>query len=78
MLTKEIESWRGFIDKLSSDEDKVVLTELLDSCHKCSIEINTHAQTHIFPESLIMALLLTQYKLNQSIEIDYAIKKQRT
>lgn len=67
MLTKEFESWHGFIDNLSSDEDKVVLTELLDSCHKYSIEINNHAQTHTFPESLIMTLLLTQYKLNHQI-----------
>ena len=26
VLTKEIETWRSFIDKLPSDEDKVVLT----------------------------------------------------
>jgi len=26
VLTKEIETWRGFIDNLPSDEDKVVLT----------------------------------------------------
>jgi hypothetical protein len=64
VLTKEIETWRGFIDKLSTDEDKVVLTKLLDSCHEYSVAINNHAQNHLFPsESLIMALLLTQHKL---------------
>jgi hypothetical protein len=64
ILTKEIETWRGIIDKLSTDEDKVVLTKLLDSCYQYSIAINDHAQTHSFPsESLIMALLLTQHKL---------------
>jgi hypothetical protein len=63
-LTKEIEVWRGFIDKLPTDEDKVVLTKLLDSCNQYSIAINDHAQTHSFPsESLIIALLLTQHKL---------------
>ena len=33
VLTKEIETWRGFIDKLPSDEDKDVFTKLLDNCH---------------------------------------------
>ena len=26
ILTREIESWRGFIDKLSSDDDRAVFT----------------------------------------------------
>jgi hypothetical protein len=30
ILTKEIEAWRGFIDKLPSDEDKLVFTKLLN------------------------------------------------
>ena len=64
VLTKEIETWRGFIDKLSSDEDKVVLTKLLNDCYKYSVAMNNHAQTHPFPsESLIMSLLLIQHKL---------------
>ena len=44
VLTKEIETWRGFIDKLPAEEDKVVLTKLLDSCHKYSVAMNA-AQT---------------------------------
>jgi hypothetical protein len=64
VLTKEIETWRGFIDQLSSDEDKAILTKLLNDCYKYSVAINSHAETHPFPsESLIMALLLTQHKL---------------
>jgi hypothetical protein len=64
ILTKEIEAWRGFIEKLPADEDKVVLTELLDSCHKYSLAMNEHAKEHAFPsETLIMTLLLTQHKL---------------
>ena len=64
VLTKEVETWRSFIDKLPSDEDKVVLTKLLNECYKYSVAINDHAQTHPFPsESLIMSLLLTQHKL---------------
>jgi hypothetical protein len=68
ILTKEIEVWRGFIDKLPSDEDKVVLTNLLNSCYQYSVAINNHAQEHPFSsESLIVSLLLTQHKLiNQS------------
>jgi hypothetical protein len=64
VLTREIETWRGFIDKLPSDEDKTILTKLLDDCYKYSLQMNNHAQTHPFSsESLIMALLLTQHKL---------------
>ncbi|MGA7368643.1 MAG: hypothetical protein WBX01_05890 [Nitrososphaeraceae archaeon] len=33
VLTKEIESWRGFTEKLPSDDDKVVMTKLLNSCY---------------------------------------------
>jgi hypothetical protein len=64
VLTKEIETWRGFIDKLTSEEDKAVLTKLLNDCYEYSVAINVHAQTHAFPsESLIMSLLLIQHKL---------------
>jgi hypothetical protein len=63
-LTREIETWRGFIDNLPNDDDKVVLTKLLESCYKYSVAINSHAETHPFSsESLIMALLLTQHKM---------------
>jgi hypothetical protein len=64
VLTKEIETWRGFIDKLPSDEDKAVLTKLLKDCYNYSVAINSHEETHSFPsESLIMGLLLTQHRL---------------
>ena len=62
VLTKEIETWRGFIEKLPSDEDKVVLTKLLDDCYKYAVAINSH--DHPFPaEPVIMALLLSQHKM---------------
>ena len=55
VLTKEIETWREFIAKLPSDEDKTILTKLLNDCYKYSLAINNHAQIHPFPsESLIM------------------------
>ena len=69
VLTKEIETWWGFIEKLPTDEDKVVLTNLLDSCYQYSVAINDHAQEHPFPsESLIMSLLLAQHKLINQIK----------
>jgi hypothetical protein len=62
VITKEIETWRGFIDKHPSDEDKVVMTKLLDSCYKYAVAINSH--DHPFPaEPVIMALLLSQHKM---------------
>ena len=64
ILTKEIETWRGFIDKLPTDEDKSILTKLLNDCYRYSIAMNDHSQMHPFPsESLIMSLLLIQHKL---------------
>jgi hypothetical protein len=62
VLTKEIESWRGFIEKLPSEDDKATLTKLLDECYKYAVAINSH--DHPFPaEPVIMALLLSQHKL---------------
>lgn len=64
VLTKEIETWRGFIDKLPSDDDRKIFTNLLDDCYKYSVAINNHTKSHPFPsEALIMSLLLSQHKL---------------
>ena len=61
VLTREIETWQGYIDKLPSEEDKVVLTKLLNDCYKYAVAMNDHAQLHPFPaESLIMSLFLSQ------------------
>ena len=32
VLTREIETWNGFVDKLPTDEDKSILTKLLNDC----------------------------------------------
>jgi hypothetical protein len=70
VLTKEIETWRGFIDKLPSDEDKAVLTKMLNDCYNYSVAVNSHAETHPFSsESLIMSLLLTQHKLINQLKL---------
>jgi hypothetical protein len=42
VLTREIETWKGFIDKLPSEEDKAVFTKLLDNCYKYAVAINSH------------------------------------
>jgi hypothetical protein len=62
ILTREIETWRGFIEKLPSEDDKTILTKLLDECYKYAVAINSH--DHPFStEPVIMALLLPQHKL---------------
>jgi hypothetical protein len=69
VLTKEIETWSGFIEKLPLDEDKAILIKLLNDCYKYSVAMNDHAQNHPFPaESLIMSLLLTQHKLTSRLK----------
>jgi hypothetical protein len=58
VLTKEIETWRGFTDNLPSDDDKAIFTKLLNDCYKYAVAINSH--DHPFPaEPLIMSLLLS-------------------
>jgi hypothetical protein len=62
ILTKEIESWRGFADSLKSEEDKKLFLKMLEGCKKCALAINAKGKP--FPtESLIMALLLEQHKM---------------
>ena len=63
VFTREIETWRDFIDKLPSDEDKVVFTKLLNNCYKYSVAIIIkHKRIH-FQSLSVMALLLVQHKL---------------
>jgi hypothetical protein len=62
ILTKEIESWKGFADSLKSEEDKKLFIEILDKCQKYALAINAKGKP--FPtESMIMALLLEQHKM---------------
>ena len=62
ILTKEIESWRGFADTLKSEEDRELFLKMLNGCQKYALAIN--AKETPFPtEHLIMALLLTQHKM---------------
>ena len=69
ILTKEIESWRGLVDSLKSEEDKKLFLKMLNDCYKYSTAIN--AKGELFPaESILMALLLSQHDI-----IDWLSKK---
>ena len=62
ILTKEIESWRGFADSLKSEEDRKLFLKMLYDCQKYALAIN--AKETPFPtEPLIMELLFTQHKM---------------
>ena len=62
ILTKEIESWKGFANNLSSKEDRELFEKMLNDCYKYAAAINAKGQP--FPaEPLIMALLLSQHKM---------------
>jgi hypothetical protein len=76
ILTKEIESWRVFVDGLKSEEDKKLFLKMLEKCHKYSVAINANGKS--FPtEPLIMALLLEQPKMIDWLENKIPISKQR-
>ena len=67
ILTKEIETWRGFIEKLSSEDDKAIMAKLLNDCYRYAVAINSH--DHPFPaEPVIMSLLLSQHKLIKQLK----------
>ena len=66
ILTKEIESWKGFVDNLPA-EDRKTFMKVLNGCYKYSKAINVKGEP--FPtESLIMALLFSQHKLIEWLE----------
>jgi hypothetical protein len=76
ILTKVIESWRGFANSLKSEEDKKLFLKMLGSCQKYAIAINAKGKP--FPtEPLIMALLLEQHKMINWLQNKIPIPKQR-
>ena len=76
ILTKEIESWKGFVNDLKSEDDKKLFLEMLEKCQKYSLAIN--AKGNPFPtEPLIMALLFEQHKMINWLENKIRIPKQR-
>jgi hypothetical protein len=44
ILTKEIESWRSFVDSLSSKEDRDLFEKMLNDCYKYATAINTKGE----------------------------------
>jgi len=72
VLTREIETWPGFIDKLLTEDDMLVFKKLLNDCYKYSVAMNSQAQIHPFLSgSLIMALLLSQQDNNDRGRLSY-------
>jgi len=66
VLTKEIESWKGFADGLPAD-DRKAFTKMLNNCYKYAKAINAKGEP--FPtETVIMALLFLQHKLIEWLE----------
>jgi hypothetical protein len=67
VLTKEIESWKGFADRLPTENDRKVFMEMFNNCYKYAKAIN--AKGRPFPtEPVIMALLFSQHKLIEWLE----------
>lgn len=62
ILTKEIESWKGFADSLKSEGDKNLFLTMLNDCQKYALAINAE-ETPFSTEPLIMTLLLSQHKM---------------
>ena len=69
ILTKEIQSWRGFADSLHSDNRKLFIN-MLNDCYKYAAAINAKGEP-FQAEPLIMALLLSQHRM-----IDWLTAKQ--
>jgi len=67
ILTKEIESWKGFTDSLSGEEDIKTFMKMLNDCYRYANAINAKGQP--FPaEPVIMALLFSQHKIIEWLE----------
>jgi len=51
ILTKEIESWKGFADSLKSKEDKYLFLTMLNDCQKYALAVNAK-EKHLFQQNL--------------------------
>jgi hypothetical protein len=61
VLTREIESWRGFAESLRA-EDRELFKKMLNDCYRYSKAINAKGEP--FPtESLLMAVIFSQHKM---------------
>jgi len=61
ILTREIESWRGFADSLRA-EDRELFKKMLGDCYMYSEAVNAKGEP--FPaEALLMAVMFSQHKM---------------
>jgi hypothetical protein len=61
ILTKEIESWRGFAESLRAD-DRELFKKMLSDCYSYSRAVNAKGEP--FPaEALLMAVIFSQHKM---------------
>ena len=61
ILTREIESWRGFADSLRA-EDRELFKKMLGDCYRYSEAVNAKGEP--FPaEALLMAVMFSQHKM---------------
>jgi hypothetical protein len=74
VLTKEIESWKGFADSLKSEKDRQLFNKMLNDCYKYATAINAKGEP--FPtEPLIMSLLLSQHKMIEWLSKQISLTK---
>ena len=64
IITKEIESWKGFADSLPA-EDRRTFTKVLNDCSKYAKAINAKGQP---AEPVIMSLVFSQHKIIEWLE----------
>jgi hypothetical protein len=61
ILTREIESWRGFADSLRA-EDRELFKNMLNDCYRYGRAVNAKGEP--FPtEALLMALIFSQHRM---------------
>jgi len=44
ILTKEIESWKGFADNIRSEKDRQLFNKMLNDCYKYATAINAKGE----------------------------------
>jgi hypothetical protein len=76
ILTQEIESWKGFVESLRTEEDRDTFMKMLNDCYKYSKAISAKGQP-FSTEPVIMSLLFSQHKLIEWLKEQVRKPKQR-
>ena len=58
ILTKEIESWKGFVDSLPTEEDRKTFMKMLNNCYKYAKAINAKEQPFPASFSLLSCVMI--------------------